>query len=145
GVPQDQWDCAGDQRQRAGHQRRDADPQKEEARRRDLHGKQCAAEDDPAPRPKFDDDASDHACCPSSDPAMPVAPRGSAGTLRARVPLWRGALEWGASEPNTSRAMAPMPPSDPTRADASNGIITILLLLEEPMRVRASVYFCATK
>ena len=66
--------------------------------------------------------------------------RGSeTGTLRAR------AAGRGASSPNTSLAIAPMPPSEPISDDASSGIRTILLLLAVPMRASASVYFCATK
>ncbi len=38
-----------------------------------------------------------------------------------------------------------MPPIEPSRLLASSGIITTLLLLEEPIFCSASVYFCATK
>ena len=38
-----------------------------------------------------------------------------------------------------------IPAIDPIRLLASNGIITTLLLLEEPICCNASVYFCATK
>src|SRR5690606_20487940 len=103
----------------------------------DLQRQQDGAEKHPVPGTQIAESADDHA-----------TPYSSVGrvTTGGRAVERRGAA--GASEfalPKTSLAMAPTPPSDPMSEAASKGISTILLLLEEPMVARASVYFCATK
>src|SRR5690606_22835522 len=47
-------------------------------------------------------------------------------------------VELGASEPNTSLAIWPIPPSEPISADASIGISTTLLFGAEPICAIAS-------
>ena len=63
----------------------------------------------------------------------------------ARIGVTGRALGAGACSPNTSRAIAPIPPSEPIRLEASIGISTILEFGAVPIALIASVYFCATK
>src|SRR5690606_6181008 len=124
-------------RQRAGQDGRDADPQQEDARQHDLGREQDEAQHHPAPGAEFGKQVQEH--------GRVLAKKGQAcsgpvagGRRDERAAAWP-------SCPNTSLAMAPMPPSEPISDEASIGKSTILLLLDEPILASASVYFCATK
>ena len=56
-----------------------------------------------------------------------------------------GVLSVPSSLPKTSRAICPIPPSDPISEDASIGISTTFEFFAVPIEAMASVYFCAMK